>query len=109
MARLTLITGRTSRQAAAMHEGKGSQAYHEQGAVLEMARDDMERLGLAEGARVRLRTAAGEAELILRVADLPAGLAFLPLGPQANALVGGETAGTGMPGFKGLEVEVEPG
>ena len=32
----------------------------------------------------------------------------MPLGPYANAVVGGETHGTGMPDYKSVEVEIEP-
>jgi formylmethanofuran dehydrogenase subunit D len=73
-----------------------------------MGRPDRERLGIEEGQRVRVRTAFGEVELELRGNDLPEGMIFVPMGPAANALIGSETRGTGMPDSKGLEAEVEP-
>jgi len=32
---------------------------------------------------------------------------FIPMGPVANRLIETETAGTGMPAFKGLTVKME--
>ena len=75
---------------------------------MERGRADRERLDIEEGQRVRVRTAFGEAELELREGNLPEGMIFVPMGPAANALIGSETRGTGMPDSKGLEAEVEP-
>ena len=41
-------------------------------------------------------------------ADLPTGMIFIPYGPPSSQLMGGDTALTGMPLSKNLEVEVEP-
>jgi len=65
-------------------------------------------LGIADGGLARLRTAEGEVELTARSGSLPPGLVFVPMGTSVNVLVGVETHGTGMPSFKGLEVEVAP-
>jgi NADH-quinone oxidoreductase subunit G len=60
---------------------------------VELHPDDAERLGLSEGAAVRIRTQAGEAELPVRVSDgIEAGTAFVPWnqpGFRANALLSG--------------------
>jgi len=108
MSEFILITGRTARQGAALHKGKGSGEYRQATGFVEMSLADMERLGIEEGQLVRVRTAFGEAELELREGDLPEGMIFVPMGPAANALIGVETRGTGMPDSKGLEAEVEP-
>jgi formylmethanofuran dehydrogenase subunit D len=107
MSEFTLITGRTSKQGAAIHKGKESDEYRQATEFVEMGRPDRERLGIEEGRRVRVRTAFGEAELELRGNDLPEGMIFVPLGPAANMLIGAETRGTGMPDSKGLKAEVE--
>lgn len=106
--KLTLITGRTRDQAIGLHKGKSSEAYRQATALVEMSPHDMGRLGIEEGMPVRLRTGAGEVELLARAGALPPGLVFVPMGAVANTLVGAETEGTGMPSFKGLAVEVEP-
>ena len=36
------------------------------------------------------------------------GIVFIPCGPWANMIVGSETNGTGMPSYKGVNVEVTP-
>lgn len=105
---LTLITGRTRDQAIGMHKGKDSAAYRLATTRVEMNPDDMARLRIQEGALVRLRTAAGEVELTAQAGSLPPGLVFVAMGTSANALIAVETQGTGMPSFKGIEVEVVP-
>jgi len=105
--KLILITGRTIKQGEALHKGKDSDEYRQATGFVEMGHLDRENLGVEEGQRVRVRTAFGEAELELREGNLPEGMIFVPLGPAANALIGVETRGTGMPDSKGLEAEVE--
>jgi len=106
--RLTLITGRTRKQAIGMHKGKASAEYLAATALVEMNPDDMTRLEVSDGGQVLLRTADGEVELTAHAGTVPAGLVFVPMGTMANKLVGTETLGTGMPCFKGLQVDVTP-
>ncbi len=73
-----------------------------------MNADDMARLAIADGGIARLSTAEGQVELVARAADLPAGLVFVPMGTIINTLIGAETFGTGMPSFKGQQVQVAP-
>ena len=105
---LTLITGRTRKQAIGMHKGKDSPEYHEATALVELNPEDMARLGIEDGGQVLLRTAEGEIELTAHAGSLPAGLAFVPMGTLVNKLIGTETLGTGMPSFKGQKVDVAP-
>jgi formylmethanofuran dehydrogenase subunit D len=70
----------------------------------------MARLGLKEGDSVRLRSSTGETVLHCKgrkTEDLPEGILFLAYGPSSSQLMGGDTAGTGMPLSKNLAVEVE--
>lgn len=106
--RFRLITGRTRKQADGLHRGKETEAYRQATALVEMNADDMTRLGVEDGAMVQVRTSTGAVDVPARAGELPLGLVFMPLGPTANALVGTETEATGIPPFKGLEVEVEP-
>ena len=103
----TLITGRTVKQAAGMHKGKKSEAYRRATSLVEMNADDMARLGIGEGQMVRLCTAVGQVEVSAHSGSIPSKMVFIPMGPMANALIGPETEGTGMPSFKGLTVEIE--
>jgi len=102
-----LITGRTRAQADGLHKGKDSEAYREATVLVEMCPEDMARLAIEDGQIVRLRTASDQVEVPVRTAALPAGMLFIPMGPVANRLIETETAGTGMPAFKGLTVKME--
>lgn len=105
---LTLITGRTREQADGLHRGKKTEAYREATELVEMNGDDMADRGIEEDTLVEVRTSTGAVEVPARAGELPPGLVFIPLGPAANVLIGTETEATGIPPFKGLEVEVEP-
>ena len=108
---MILIAGRTSKQGTALNAGKLKPAYREVTETGEMNLDDMARLGLAEGDRVRLRTAVGETIVRCKgrkAKDLPPGLIFMAYGPPSSRLMASDTAGSGMPISKNLEVEVEP-
>ena len=108
---MILIAGRTAKQGTSLNAGKLGGEYREVTSTGEMNRNDMTRLGLADGDRMRLRSAHGET--ILRCKgrapeDLPSGIIFVAYGPPSSQLMGGDTALTGMPLSKNLEVEVEP-
>ena len=73
--------------------------------------EDMARLGLKDNDRVRVRSATGE--IVVRckgraAKDLPSGLLFIAYGPLSSALMDGDTAGSGMPLSKNIEVQIEP-
>ena len=105
-----LIPGRTSRQGTSLNEGKFTAGYVEETSTLLMAPQDMARLALTNGDRVRVRSEHGMIELPCQAAkdgELPPGLLFLPYGDLSSKLMGGETHGTGMPNSKGLDVELE--
>ena len=55
-----LIPGRTSRQGCGISEGKFGENYQDETHRLQVAPEDMERLELSEGDRVRLTSEAGE-------------------------------------------------
>jgi formylmethanofuran dehydrogenase subunit D len=106
-----LIPGRTSHQGTTLNEGKFTPGYVEETSTLFMCPDDMARLGLKNGERVRLRAEQGRTIEIAcqgaKAGELPPGLLFLPYGDLSSRLMGGDTHGTGMPNSKGLDVELE--
>ena len=55
-----------------------------------------------------MRSEWGEAVYTCAEGDLPRGMVFVPDGPPDAPLMGGDTAGTGMPSQKNWEVDVEP-
>ena len=107
---MTLIAGRTAKQGVAISVGKLKPAYQEITSTVEMNAEDMVRLGLKEGDEVELSNAVGKTVVTCtarKPEDLPSGLLFLPYGPHSTCLMGGDTAGSGMPISKNLTVTVE--
>lgn len=105
-----LIPGRTSRQGTTLNEGKFTPGYVEEISTLLVSPEDMGRLGLKAGDRVRLRSEQGQIELPCQAAkagELPPGVLFLPYGDLSSRLMGGDTHGTGMPDSKSFDVELE--
>ncbi len=105
-----LIAGRTSRQGCGISEGKFAADFLDETRHLQVAPDDLARLGLAEGDRVRVESASGCIEVAVVAAkegELPAGVLFLPYGDLSSRLMGGDTHGSGMPTSKGIDVALE--
>jgi formylmethanofuran dehydrogenase subunit D len=108
---MILIGGRSSSQGTSLCAGKLGTEYVDVSSTLEMNVEDMARLGLKDNDRVRVRSAAGE--IVVRckgraAKDLPSGLLFIAYGPLSSALMDGDTAGSGMPLSKNIEVQIEP-
>ena len=108
---MILIGGRTSSQGTSLCAGKLGTEYVDVSSTLEMNVEDMARLGLKDNDRVRVRSATGE--IVVRckgraAKDLPSGLLFIAYGPLSSALMDGDTAGSGMPLSKNIEVQIEP-
>ena len=105
-----LIPGRTSEQGCGISEGKYKDKYQGEINTLQVSPEDMERLGLNLGDRVRLTGEHGQIEVAVRPSkkdELPPGLLFIAYGDLSSQLMGGDTHGSGMPTSKGLDVELE--
>lgn len=105
--KLILITGRTSKQAIGMHRGKSGSGYKSAVAQAGMNRLDMEETGLGQGDIARFRSQINSVEVPVFEQDIPLGMVFMPMGPEANRLIPADTMGTGMPAFKNQTVEVD--
>jgi formylmethanofuran dehydrogenase subunit D len=104
-----LIPGRTSRQGCGISEGKFNENYQSETNTLQVAPEDMQRLGLAGGDRVRLVSEWGAIEVAVTAAkgdELPPGILFIAYGDLSSRLMGGDTHGSGMPTSKGIDVEL---
>ena len=107
--RVTLITGRTARQGMTLEVGKTAEEYRKAVALIELSPADAEKLGVSDGDTVSVRTEAGSVVVWCKVSKgLDEGLAFMPYGPWANAVIAPYTRGVGMPQFKSVEAEVSP-
>jgi formylmethanofuran dehydrogenase subunit D len=110
MATFILIPGRTSKQGVGISEGKFKEGYQSETRTLQVAPQDMQRLGLQDGDQVRLTSEWGQIEVAVTPAkgdELPPGLLFIAYGDLSSRLMGGDTHGSGMPTSKGLDVQVE--
>ena len=73
-----LIPGRTSKQGVGISEGKFKEGYQSETHTLQVAPKDMQRLGLKDNDRVRLKSESGQIEVSVIAAkadELPPGLA----------------------------------
>lgn len=108
--KLNLITGRTIHQGVAMEGGKEKDAYTKACGIIEMDPSDLKKLGIWKGTNVRVTSEWGS--VVVKAVEATQGphpgLAFIPMGPWANAVVNPKTYSTGMPTFKGVPIEVEP-
>lgn len=107
---LILIPGRSTRQGTSLNQGKFSPEYLDETLVLLISPEDMSRLGLAAGDRVRIRSAHGEAVVVsqpARPGEMQPGVAFIAYGDASSRLMGGDTHGTGMPDSKAIDIEID--
>ena len=105
--RFLLIPIRSNKQGVQINVGKDGDEYKAIVNTMQMHAEDMKELGVASGATIRVRTEVGDATFLVKDANVPRGLLFVPYGPPTCRLMGGETDGTGMPTSKGWDVEVE--
>ncbi|MEE9398482.1 MAG: assimilatory sulfite reductase (NADPH) flavoprotein subunit [Methylococcales bacterium] len=108
---MTLVPVRTTKQGTSLNTGKLKDAYQAETTTVEIHTDDMAKLGVIKGDHVRLRSLTGEEVNVSckerKGVDSSPGMIFMAYGPASSALMEGDTAGTGMPLAKHIEVEVE--
>ncbi len=92
-----------------MELGKFSETYYRSATTCEMNPEDMKKLGLGAGDLIKIMTDYGSVTVraVEALEEVPSGVIFIPYGPWINLIVRAETHGTGMPSFKGIEVEAE--
>ncbi len=101
-----LISGRSIEQGIQI-ENKMSSEYFDVAAVCELNEKDMSKLGIRDEAHVMIKSKFGEVVVRARTDNRnPPGIAFVPMGPWANAVIDSSTGGCGTPQFKGVDVEV---
>jgi len=103
---MKLITARTLKQGMTMEESKLSQSYQDACAIAFLNEKDMAKFNLKEGDLLKAKTSYGEVVVKCSKGVIDEGNLLIPMGPWANILIGGNTDGTGMPNFKGIEVEI---
>lgn len=108
--RVLIITGRTINQGCHKERGKLSKKYAESASICEMSEEDMQKLGIKDGDRIKITTKYGSIVLTARRSKKiqQPGIVFIPYGPWANYVIDSSTEGTGMPLLKGLPAYIEP-
>jgi formylmethanofuran dehydrogenase subunit D len=108
--KMMLIPGRSSKQGTSLNQGKLKEEYQKVTSTLEMNKDDMDRIGLVDGDKVKLSNEIGETIVSClgkKPEDLSEGMLFIPYGPPSSQLMASDTAGSGMPLSKHMMVDVE--
>jgi formylmethanofuran dehydrogenase subunit D len=107
---VTLLTGRTIDQGVGKEHGKASLEYMESVSVCYLDPEDLRSLDIKEKTSVQVSTHCGTVVLkALKSSTGPhQGVAFIPYGPWANAVMAPETDSTGMPTLKGIPARIEP-
>jgi len=106
---VTLISGRTSNQGIGLEEGKLSKKYTESVNHIQVCPEDMEKLGLKDGDRVKVTTDFGSVTVAwVQEKGLDSGMVFFPYGPWANQVYSSTTGSTGMPLMKGIPAKIMP-
>jgi formylmethanofuran dehydrogenase subunit D len=105
---LNLITGRTIQQGVSMEGGKNKPAYTEACGIIELDPADFKRLGAYRSTNVRVTSDYGS--VVVKAVEATQGphpgLAYIPMGAWANAVINPNTYGMGMPTFKGTPIQV---
>lgn len=106
---VNLISGRTIQQGVAIESGKEKPSYRTACGIIEMDNSDLKKLGAWKNTNVRVTSDYGS--VVVKAVEATQGphpgVAFIPMGPWANAVVSDNTYSTGMPTFKGTPVKVE--
>jgi len=108
--KVILVTGRTMPQALASESLKTKVDYTRAAAICELDPTDLMALNVREGAPIQVRTDHGSVVVYAMSSTQSPhpGVAFMPVGPWANQVIGPNTDGVGMPSYKGVPAEVEP-
>ena len=105
--KVKLISGRTVAQGQNL-DNKLSEEYFNAVALCELNAADMTKIGVSPGENVKVSTKYCTVVVKAKQgAGNPEGIACIPMGPWANAVVSGDTKGAGMPQYKGIDAEIE--
>jgi formylmethanofuran dehydrogenase subunit D len=106
---INLISGRTIQQGVAIEGGKERPNYRTAAGIIELDPSDFKRLDIWKNTNVRVTSPYGNVvvKAIETTQGPHPGVAFIPMGPWANAIIDPNTYSTGMPTFKGTPVTLE--
>jgi formylmethanofuran dehydrogenase subunit D len=107
---LVIVTFREIFQYEAQKKGRYTEEYQRLSAQIFMDKQDMERLGVKDGQRVRLENEGGMVVVTARPSEEEPspGLAFMTNSPWSNQLVEGEVDRSSIPDFKRIRADASP-
>jgi formylmethanofuran dehydrogenase subunit D len=105
---LTIVTHEDVHLSIVKQKGDWGDAYQKKASVVRLARADLEKLGLKDGGRVEISTAAGSVVVVVRAdATGEAGVGFMPSSLYTNRLASYDPGCSTLPG-KHIEARVMP-
>lgn len=105
---IKIITYRDIFQVEAQERDRFGKDYEKLSACIVMSKNDMAKMGLKSGDRVKVANSNGSIVVEAREPkrDEPGGVAFMVNSPWSNVLVSGETGGKGIPEFKNITAKI---
>ncbi len=105
---LKIATYRDIFQGEALECDRFSEEYRKLSACIVMSKNDIKKMGLKQGDRVRVSNDYGSIVVEVKESkrDEPGGIAFMVNSPWSNALVSGDTGGKGIPVFKNITARI---
>ncbi len=105
---IKITTYRDIFQIEALEYNRFGEEYKKLSAAITMSKNDLKKMGLKSGDRVRLTNNYGSIVVEVREPkrDEPGGTAFMVNSPWSNTLVSGDTGGKGIPEFKDVSARV---
>ncbi|MCX9025550.1 MAG: formylmethanofuran dehydrogenase [Candidatus Methanoperedens sp.] len=105
---IKIITYRDIFQVEAQERDRFGKDYEKLSASIVMSKNDIEKMGLKPGDRVKIANNNGSVVVEIRETkrDEPGSLAFMVNSPWSNVLVSGETGGKGIPEFKNITAKI---
>ncbi len=105
---IKITTYRDIFQVEALERDRFGEEYRKLSACIVMSRDDLKKMGLKAGERVKVSSNYGSVVVEVKESkrDEPAGIAFMVNSPWSNALVSNDTGGKSIPEFKNITAKI---
>ncbi|VVB97646.1 Molydopterin dinucleotide binding domain protein [uncultured archaeon] len=105
---IKIITYRDIFQVEALERDRFGKDYEKLSAFIGMSKNDMAKMGLKSGDRVKVANNNGSIVVEVRESrrDEPGGVAFMVNSPWSNVLVSDDMGGKGIPEFKNITAKI---
>ncbi|MBU4374582.1 MAG: formylmethanofuran dehydrogenase [Euryarchaeota archaeon] len=105
---IKITTYRDIFQVEALECDRFGEEYRKLSSAIVMSKNDLKKMGLKPGDRVRVSNNYGSAVVEVKESkrEEPGGIAFMVNSPWSNALVPDETGGEGIPEFKDITAKI---